>query len=159
MYTSREQHGEGSVTEAVKRRPRPLALCVIWRGREILVFEGRDPSDGRRYYRPLGGGVEWRELSRAAVVREIREELGAELDEPRLLGVLENVFRYDGEDRHEIVFVYEAAFRDRDLYEREPLPAVEADGSPIPVAWVPVHAFEDGDPPLYPEGLLELLTR
>jgi ADP-ribose pyrophosphatase YjhB (NUDIX family) len=130
---------------------------VAWRGGDILVYEGRDPIDGRTFYRPLGGGVEWRELSRDAVARELREELGTDLEDLRLLGVLENVFTYDGRDLHEIAFVYEGRLCDRRLYERDVMLAVEAGGDPINVMWVPIERFGPGGALLYPEGLLELV--
>jgi ADP-ribose pyrophosphatase YjhB (NUDIX family) len=143
----------------MSQRPRPIAVCVVWREREILVSEGRDPVDGQTFYRPLGGGVEWRELSAAAVARELREELGTDLEDLRKLGVLENVFSYAGRDLHEIVFVYEGRLCDRSLYERDRLRAVEAGGDPLTVLWVPIDRFGEGGATLYPEGLLELLDR
>jgi ADP-ribose pyrophosphatase YjhB (NUDIX family) len=143
----------------MSQRPRPLALCVVWRGREILVFEGRDPVNGQTFYRPLGGGVEWRELSGAAVTREMREELGTDLEDVRKLGVLENVFSYAGRDLHEVVFVFEGRLTDRTLYERDRFQVVEAGGDPVTALWVGIERFGDGGATLYPEGLLELLDR
>ena len=145
------------VASPANRRPRPIALCVVWRRREILVFEGRDPVDGRSFYRPLGGGVEWRELSRAAVARELQEELGTDLEDVRLLGVLENVFTYAGTDLHEIAFIYEGRLSDGSLYERDRLLAVEAGGDPLTAVWMPVERFGPGGATLYPDGLLELV--
>jgi ADP-ribose pyrophosphatase YjhB (NUDIX family) len=130
---------------------------VVWRGEEILVFEGHDPADGRRFYRPLGGGVEWREMSRAAVARELREELDTDLEDVRLLGVLENVFTHAGADNHEIVFVYEGRLTNLSLYELDHLTTVEASGDPLTVVWMPVNRFGDRSATLYPDGLLELL--
>jgi ADP-ribose pyrophosphatase YjhB (NUDIX family) len=121
------------------------------------VSEGRDPVDGRTYYRPLGGGVEWRELSRLAVARELREELGTDLVDVRLLGVLENVFTHAGEDLHEIAFVYEGGLGDASLYDRDRPFAVEADGDPLTVVWMPLDQFADDGATLYPEGLLDLI--
>lgn len=43
-------------------------------------------------YRPPGGTIEFGERGAATVVRELREELGADVVEPRYLGTLENIF-------------------------------------------------------------------
>ena len=85
---------------------RPISICVLRRGDEILVMEARDESRDLTFYRPLGGGIEFGERSDDAVKRELQEEIGAELDELRLLTVLENLFEFEGKAWHEIVFVY-----------------------------------------------------
>ena len=105
---------------------RVVAMCVFRRGGRMLVTEGVDPGGGGRFARPLGGGVEVGERSEEAVVREVREEVGAEVRGVRLLGVLENVFTYAGKPRHEVVFVYEGEFVDEGLYERAEIELREA---------------------------------
>lgn len=111
-------------------RLRPIALAIIRNGDRILVFEGYDPSKRERFFRPLGGGIEFGEYGRDALLREIREELGADIGEPRFLGALENIFTYDGRPGHEIVLVYETAFTDPSWYERESLEGVRLTGAP-----------------------------
>ncbi len=69
-----------------KKRIRPTAICVLRRGDELLVYEGYEPVRQFGYARPLGGGIDLGETSAAAVVREIREELGAEITDIALLG-------------------------------------------------------------------------
>ena len=68
---------------------RVIAICVFQRDTTILVFEAFDPVKGTPFYRPLGGGVDPGETSEAAVIREIREEIGQEITALRLLGVLD----------------------------------------------------------------------
>jgi ADP-ribose pyrophosphatase YjhB (NUDIX family) len=132
---------------------RPVALAVIRRGAALLVYEGSDEADGRRFYRPLGGGVHFGERSEDAVRRELREELGAELREPRLLGVLEEVFRFRGVPCHELVFAYEASFDDAAWYDRAVID-VDDEGDALRAVWVSPRTL---DRALYPEGLLDLL--
>lgn len=135
---------------------RPIAICVIRRGDEILVFEARDEVDGLTFYRPLGGGIEFRERSDDAVRRELREEIGAELQDLRLLTVIENVFEFEGEASHEIAFVYEASLADPDLYDRQTFVVTEETGT-LPGIWRRLADFDMASAPLYPEGLLEFL--
>jgi 8-oxo-dGTP pyrophosphatase MutT (NUDIX family) len=80
-----------------RRRPIvPVALAVFRRGDRILVYDLKDLVLGRPFFRPPGGRIEWRERSADALRREIREELGAEVDGVRLLGILENLFTFCG---------------------------------------------------------------
>ena len=88
-------------------RIRPLAICVFYRDRRILVNEAHDPLTGQTFYRPLGGGIEFGETSVKAIAREIREEIGAEVTQLRLLGTLESLFTFSGVAGHEIVQVYD----------------------------------------------------
>lgn len=143
----------------MSERIRPLALCVIWRGDEVLVAEGVDPTTDRRFYRPLGGGIEFGERGDAAAIRELREELGAAVTDLRYLGTLENIFRYNGTRGHEIVRLYEARFADDAWYARDELTGGEDDGTPIRAVWKSIAFFDEGHAPLYPDGLLELLTK
>lgn len=137
---------------------RVLAICVIRRGEEILGFEVPDDMKGVTGFRPLGGGIEYGESSRAAVSREMSEELGTEIRDLRLLGTLENIFTYKGDQGHEVVFVYEADLVDQTFYEKEEIEFEEPEVPGIVKAvWRSLSTFRRGSMPLYPEGLLELL--
>jgi len=142
-----------------KKHPRPIAICIFSHGDRILVGEGYDSVKKQTFYRPLGGAIEFGELSRDAIVREIREEIGADIANLRYLTTIETVFTCDGQPGHEVVMVYEAAFADPSIYERPALNGVEDGGLHFQAVWKPVDDFSGGDPPLYPEGLLELLLK
>jgi ADP-ribose pyrophosphatase YjhB (NUDIX family) len=135
---------------------RVLALGIIWRGDELLLMEGYDPSKRQTFYRPLGGGVEFGEYARDALIREFAEELGAELVNIHYLGTLENVFTFDGQPGHEIILLFEAAFADAALYERDDLVAIEG-VERVLTAWKRLADFTE-DTPVYPEGLRDLLV-
>jgi 8-oxo-dGTP pyrophosphatase MutT (NUDIX family) len=137
---------------------RAIAVCVLRREDAILVLEGRDEVKRETFYRPLGGEIEFGEYSAHTIQREIWEEIGAEVQNLRSLGMLENVFIYNGEKRHEIVIIYEADFVDQTMYEKESLTGHEDDGTPFPVMWKPLEDFENPEVPLYPEGLLQLIS-
>ena len=136
---------------------RVITICVFRHGNLILAAEGWDPVKGEQFYRPLGGGLEFGESSREAVAREIREEVGAEVEGLHYLGMLENIFTHHGRRGHEIVLVYDGTFVDRSLYERT-IFTVEENGLQYTAFWKSLDEFQPGQPPLYPNGLLALLT-
>ena len=136
---------------------RALALCIFRHRDRILVLDLYDPSTGKRFHRPAGGGIEFGEPSEDALRREMREELGVEIEAPVLLGVLENIFFYNGQPGHEIVFVYDAQFVDQELYEVERFTVHEDTGETFHAVWLELSASGPQTPPVYPEGLIELL--
>ena len=85
------------------------------------------------------------------------EELNAEVQNVRSLGVLENIFTVHRQPGHEIVMLYEADFVDKTMYERSPIWGQEDDGSPIKAVWKPLDDFKAGRGRLVPEGLLAIL--
>ncbi len=128
-------------------------------GTHHAVLRGHDPTSDRVFHRLLGGSVELGERSRTAIVREIAEELKATLVEPELLGVVENVFTFDGEVGHEIVFVYAGRLAEGDVVPPEG-GWYDDVGIPMWVEWRPIGAPVEGDAdtlPLYPDGLGTLL--
>lgn len=135
---------------------RPLAICVFRHGDRILVAEGRDDIKDQTFYRPLGGAIEFGEFARDTLIRELREEIGAEISDLQYLGALENVFTYMGERGHEIVLVFDGALVDRSFYEKERIAGNEDALGPLVATWKPLSFFDAG-PPLYPDGLAALL--
>jgi ADP-ribose pyrophosphatase YjhB (NUDIX family) len=127
-------------------------------GDRILVSRDYDSVEQDYYYRPLGGGIEFGETSRDAIVREIREELGAEIEDVRWLGTLENIFTLEGERGHEIILVYDATFVDRSLYTREVLVGHEHEAdTTFHAEWKSLDELEDGTARFVPEGLSALI--
>jgi NADH pyrophosphatase NudC (nudix superfamily) len=138
---------------------RPIVIGIFRRDDAILVFESREPdSGGQIYYRPLGGSIEFGEYGHEALARELREEIDAEIRNPRYLGLNENLFTSpSGQRAHEIVLVYEAELADEALYEKDEMLVVEDSGATFQAYWKPLAFFQRGEGPLYPNGLLELL--
>lgn len=137
---------------------RAIALCVCRRGDRILVAEGHDSKKGETFYRPLGGTIEFGEHGEETVRREFMEEIGAELVDVRYLGMLENIFTYEGARGHEIVLVYDCHLADETLYEKDAILGNEL-GTPFKAVWKRLDEFRPGMPPVYPDDLLELLSR
>lgn len=115
-------------------------------------------EDGVTFYRPIGGTVEYGEDSKSAVIREVKEEINEDIIEAKLLGVIENIFRYGDEVGHEFDFIYSAQFLNPEPYEKAVVHGVEQD-MPFIAVWKPVSDFRN-DPKikLVPDGLFELLT-
>ncbi len=138
---------------------RAKVVCVFRRQNKILVGEAFDPIKKQMFYCPPGGGIEFGESSEAALHREIKEELDSELKNPVLLGVLENMFTFADQEGHEIVFVYDAELVDQSRYDVASFKAVESNGEPFNALWLDLKNLGPDTPPVYPTGLLDLLTR
>jgi ADP-ribose pyrophosphatase YjhB (NUDIX family) len=136
---------------------RVIVVCVIRFRNSVLVLEGYDTMVGRPFYRPPGGEVEFGETTEEAIKREIREELSLGITNLELLGVLENIFNYEGEKGHEIVYVYEGKFTDVSAYERNRFELLEDSGEVWSVRWHKLDSFDDYHR-LVPEGLMGLLN-
>ncbi len=142
-----------------KRRIRPLALCVFRRGDKIFVSRGYDSHKDETFYRPIGGRIEFGEQGAEAVVREVSEEIQAEVVDLSFLGSLENIFTYEGEPHHEILMIYDGRFSDPAM-NRDDVTVIGADDGDILYegSWKTLDFFRAEDaPPLYPAGLLDLL--
>lgn len=135
---------------------RPIAIGIFRRGDAILVGFATDIAKQERYCRPPGGALEFGERAADALRREIQEEAHAGIGEPRLISVLENTFDLEGVPKHELIFVFEAAFTEARWYELDAIPLFES-GWEGELKWVPLSDFRTGRLPLYPDGLLELL--
>jgi ADP-ribose pyrophosphatase YjhB (NUDIX family) len=135
---------------------RALALCIFHSNGCILVNETHDHVRNQSYCRPLGGGIMFGETSADAIVREIREELGAEIGDLQILGTLENIFTYLGKPHHEIIQIYDGVFKDRELYKLPWLSGTESDGSTFKAVWREMSYFSASSI-LVPNGLPELL--
>lgn len=139
-----------------KPRIRPIAICLFRHGDRILVHEADDPVKGIRFARPLGGGVDFGEYSRDAVIREIREELGAEITDVEFICMMESIYLYLGKPGHELVFVYDARFVDERLYEQAGLQVTEGKRT-FEARWRSLEELQAENILLVPEGLAAFL--
>ena len=142
------------MTQAKSSGLRVKALGLHWRAGKILVFDVHDERGALKGVRPLGGGVEFGETSRAAVAREFQEELQVAVTVLSGPLVLENLFVDRGEPRHEILFLYDVAFPTGAFEGEEEIRFLESDGAPCVARWrAPEDLDAPGAPALYPAGL------
>lgn len=103
----------------------------------------------------VGGSAEFLETTEAAIVREVREEMGVGCSVKRLVWVIENFFHYaeDGRDWHGIEFYYELTSPELSpRITRDPIPAE----SQLVAHWF--HVSELADIVVYPAFLQERLA-
>jgi len=135
---------------------RPVAVGVARRDDEVLLCRLRDEEADETFYRPIGGAVEFGELSDEALVREFREELSVEISDYDHLETLENTFVFQGTEGHEIWFLYEVAFAEDWPYERDEFEGREPElDETYPAVWKPVDELSEEI--VYPENLAALV--
>lgn len=137
---------------------RPIAICIFIHKRSLFVGEHYDPVKRETFYRPLGGSIEFGERGSECVVRELREEMNAEVKDLVYLGALENIFIYNGQPGHEIVLLYQGEFVNQRFYELESVKCRE-NGGEFLAKWKSIADFKSGKAPLYPDGLLDFLEK
>ncbi|WP_315784719.1 NUDIX hydrolase [Fischerella sp. JS2] len=126
--------------------------------KRLFVCEGYDSVKQQKYYRALGGSIEFGETSRAALEREFQEEIQAELTNIRYQGCLENLFIFEGKPGHEIVQIYECDFVEQKFYQIQELIFTELTYNyPQKALWVDIYRCKSGELRLVPEQFLEFL--
>ena len=136
---------------------RVVALGVCRRDGRILVEHGYDRVRDEHYLRAIGGGVEFGERAAEALAREWREELGLELEVGELIGIVENLYTYQGVPGHEVCLVFSARLMDEAAYDCDAFECVEPSGLRHAARWVSLDELRRGAVLFYPRGLLELL--
>lgn len=133
---------------------RVLALGLIRQGDRTLLSEGYDPVKQQRFYRALGGGVDFGETSYDALKREFHEELQAELTNIKYLGCLESLFVCKGKAGHEIIQLYQCDFADPKFYQLDQLEFTEGDRQKKAL-WLDIKQCKSEEVRVVPEKFLE----
>lgn len=140
------------------RKIRPLALAVVKNKQgQYLLHRSHDSVKDEWFYRPLGGGIEFHETGKVAIVREIKEELGADVEVHRQLATFENIFSYEGRPGHEIVLLYETEFIDSKNYVLEEIDIIESGKVAGKAVWRSLDEIKQEKAKLYPNGIGEVL--
>jgi len=133
---------------------RVLALGLIQNSDRIFVSQGYDKIKQQTFYRALGGGIDFGELSIDALKREFQEEIQAELTNIHYVGCLENIFIYEKKSQHELIQLYKCDFVDLKFYQIEELEFLE-NKRKKKALWVPIEQFKSGELILFPEQFLQ----
>lgn len=141
-----------------ERRLRVIAIAVLVHCDHVLLAEGYDHVKQERFYRPLGGEVEFGERAAETVARELREETGIAVEVTDSLGAVENLFTYQGQPGHEVVFEYVARVRPGGPeVALTPIEAVEGEARFV-ARWLPLAEVLAGAHRVYPDALPERLA-
>ena len=117
------------------------AACIIKHNNKVLLHK----SDDKDHYCLVGGRVELGENSENTIRREIKEELGKEIDVTGYVSTIENFFTFEGSKYHEYMFVYEAEFKDeKDRFIEETLSNIEGNDY-LKYYWVDIKDIENVD--------------
>lgn len=84
------------------------AAAAIIHNNKILVHK----NVNKEHYCLVGGRVEIGENSKETIKREVKEELGREIEVKNHISTIENFFEMNGQKYHEILFLYSAEFID-----------------------------------------------
>lgn len=133
------------------------ALCIILRDKsEILVGVGYDEIKKEHFGRIMGGGMNFGETAQVAVRREIKEELLCEIENLEFIKLIENIFTYNGEQGHQITFLYKGDLSNKELYKQEKI--LVHDTKSFEAEWLPLSDVKNGKVKLYPEFDIALLN-
>ena len=135
---------------------RATALALIFHGDRLLVSEGYDDVKRQRFYRLLGGGIEFGETGAAAIAREVGEEIGARVAGAEYLATLENIFVYLGIPGHEIARIYAVALAELPSQTGDQILRLDETRAERTI-WMPVEAFLAGREKLYPDGIVDVV--
>ena len=134
---------------------RPNALVIIEKDGYVLASKGTDNVTHNVFYRIMGGGIEFGELSSETVKREIEEELGEKIINEKFLCNAENIFEMNGEKYHEITFIYKADFADEASYLKKTIKRIDNDYEYAD--WVSVDEIKKGNIIFYPKEAIDYL--
>ncbi|TWT25934.1 NUDIX hydrolase [Planomicrobium sp. CPCC 101110] len=139
-------------------RPRANALGLLFHQGRLLLEEqeGIHSQGAGIFYRPIGGTIELGEPSAETLVREYREELGADVEIHRYVSCLENIYNIQGTVFHEITQLYIVGFEKEELYRKGSFTVTEG-GRTTTAKWISIERLRDSETVLYPSGLLELI--
>lgn len=148
------------LSKEIKISPRCISLGIIVNSKnQIFLDTGFDNIKNQRFYRPLGGGVNFGEHSSYTVVRELEEEIGEKTKVESFLGTLENIFDFEGVKGHEIVFIYKVAFCDKEVNEIDEVTVLDKGRSSSIAVWRSLEEIKNENAKLFPAGLEELLIK
>jgi ADP-ribose pyrophosphatase YjhB (NUDIX family) len=143
-----------------------VGAVIIHEGKLLLMHNDEEP-----YYYTVGGRVHFNETTEETVIREVREEIGAELEIDRFLFFQEQFFdgKVTGTHIHELGVYY--LMKDSPALEHIECRSVTARGVREELVWMPFEEIDRHyivpesvaerlrDLPLHPEHIIEIDER
>lgn len=127
------------------------AGAVIIHNNKILLHRNKN-SD---HYAMIGGRVEIGEDSEHTIKRELKEELGKEIEIIGYISTVENFFEMKGAKYHEIMFIYKAEFvNNKDKKLEDTLQNIEGKDY-LQYEWIDLDKIDEY--PLRPNVLKDVL--
>ncbi|MET0959299.1 MAG: NUDIX hydrolase [Psychrobacillus psychrotolerans] len=127
---------------------------LIVQDNKLLIMQ----DQGQPYYYIPGGRIKMNEKSEDAVKREVKEELGTEVNVNRILWVNENFFQEETlkEKFHEVCFFYLLELKDKEILKRGNKFEVDENGKIHMYYWKTLDEIKSIN--LYPQFLKEKIT-
>jgi ADP-ribose pyrophosphatase YjhB (NUDIX family) len=91
------------------------AMLLIENRGKLLLNTGYNRVKNERFFRLVGGTVNFGEKIEDALKREIKEELNSKIENLRFLTIAESIFQYGREKRHEICFIYKGDLKNKKI--------------------------------------------
>ena len=108
-------------------------------GDKILLHHGLDKD----HYTLPGGRVKEGESTVTALKREIKEEMGLDIEYVRPFSFIENFFEMDGKLYHELLVTHELKFKDESIYNKKIImPIEEEEKGKIEFVWYNVEDLD-----------------
>lgn len=124
---------------------------VIVHDNKVLVHK----NINKEHYSLVGGRVEIGENSEKTVIRELKEELGKDINVTGYVATIENFFTQKGTKYHEILFVHKVEFIDeKDKLIKENMNNVEGKDY-LHYEWLDLDKIEEY--PLWPQAVKDVL--
>ena len=137
-----------------------MALGLHWRDERLLAAEVYDDGGRTKGVRPLGGGVEFGETSRAALIREFKEELGIDVTAGGETVFFESIYDHEGSTGHEIVMLLDVVFPAGAFDGQDHVLFRDDNGAAGVARWFDLDELDLQDgPELYPAGLKAYLRK
>lgn len=122
---------------------RAVGVCV----QDDMLLVQRN-KDGKEYALP-GGHVQVGETTRDGLVREYREEVGADIRCGRLLWTEECFWHWNGTEAHSIAFYYLVELRDVTGFPIREAFVPQHDNANVLIGWISIESLKDVV--IYPE--------
>ena len=139
-----------------QNRIRPISISIIRNDDKILVYQREDDVTKEKFYRLVGGCIEFGESSKDALKREFQEELSLDLLDIQFIESFESIFEFNDSKMHEIVYLFDSKFKDKTVYTKEVISGLEGERV-FKAIWLPISIFKEKKETIYPEEIINYL--